>query len=84
MTLEGQAMDKKSLRVLTGGEGGLQELAKDCVAFANAEGGRLLIGIEDGDDEPVADQRIDSQWLERLPKRISQLTLNVSVLHPGL
>ncbi|MBI2195149.1 MAG: putative DNA binding domain-containing protein [Planctomycetes bacterium] len=70
-------MDKKSLRVLTGTKADLEELAKDCVAFANSTGGRLLIGIEKEADEPPAGQHVDDSWLERLPQRISQLTLNV-------
>ena len=79
MSMEGQEVDKKSLRVLAGRAGGFQELAKDCVAFANANGGRLLIGIEDEADEPPAGQRVDNSWIERLPHRVSQLTLNVGL-----
>jgi len=59
------------------GDGGLQGIVKDCVAFANAAGGRLLIGIEDDCELPPADQRISDELLERLAKRIPQLTLNV-------
>lgn len=78
MSLEGQLLDKKSLRVLKNNEYG--ELAKDCVAFANAQGGSLLIGIEDDSDLPPENQKIKNQWLETLPKRISQLTLNVTTI----
>jgi len=49
MSLENQSVDYKSLRVITGKTADWGELAKDCVAFASAQGGRLLIGIEDGD-----------------------------------
>ena len=49
MSLEGQRLDKKSLRVITGKNVDWPGLARDCVAFANARGGRLLIGIEDGE-----------------------------------
>ena len=48
MSLEGQHLDHKSLRAVTGKTADWSELAKDCVAFANALGGRLLIGVEDG------------------------------------
>lgn len=40
MSEENQLYDKKSLRVLKGGDQGLRDLASDCVAFANASGGR--------------------------------------------
>lgn len=77
MSLEGQAVDRKSIRVLTGG--GLQELAKDCVAFANATGGTLLIGIEDDNLLPPPSQRVDSAQVELPLKRIPQLTSNVAL-----
>jgi ATP-dependent DNA helicase RecG len=47
MSLEGQLVDKKSIRSVTGKTADFPELAKDCVAFANAQGGQLHIGIED-------------------------------------
>ncbi|MCW5962352.1 MAG: ATP-binding protein [Pyrinomonadaceae bacterium] len=78
MSLEGQLLDKKSLRVLKNGE--YVALAKDCVAFANAQGGRVLIGIEDDSDLPPEDQKIKNEWLEKLPQRISHLTLNVTTV----
>lgn len=77
MSLEGQDFDKKSLRIIKSGD--YQELAKDCVAFANAIGGRLLIGIEDKDELPPPEQRIDDNVLDQLSKRISQLTLNIGL-----
>ncbi len=46
MSQEGQLLDKKSLRAVLGKTVDWGELVKDCVAFANATGGRLLIGIE--------------------------------------
>jgi ATP-dependent DNA helicase RecG len=73
---EGQRLDKKSLRALVDG---IADLAKDCVGFANARGGRLLIGIEDDADDPPPAQRVKDSDLDRLAKRISQITLNVAV-----
>lgn len=43
--------DKKSLKTVQGKTADFSELAKDCVAFANARGGSLHIGIEDGDEQ---------------------------------
>jgi ATP-dependent DNA helicase RecG len=80
MSLEGQISDKKSLRAVTGKTADLPELAKDCVAFANAQGGRLLIGIEDDANLPPADQRIKPELLDTIRKRIAELTVNVVVL----
>lgn len=80
MSLEGQLMDKKSIRVVSGKNADWQELAKDCVAFATVQGGRLLIGIEDNDDLPPSDQKIDDAILDMIRKKISERTVNVTVL----
>jgi ATP-dependent DNA helicase RecG len=58
MPLEDQHLDRKSLRKVTGKSANWQELASDCVCFANSAGGKLLIGIEDGAELPPAEQRV--------------------------
>lgn len=80
MSLEGQMFDKKSLRAVTGKSADFGEIAKDCVAFANAQGGRILIGIEDKASLPPADQRIKPELLDTIRKRIGELTVGVVVL----
>jgi ATP-dependent DNA helicase RecG len=80
MSLEGQLSDNKSLRKVTGKTADFPELAKDCVAFANAQGGRLLIGIEDKAILPPAEQRIKPEILDTIRRRIAELTVNVIVL----
>lgn len=79
MSLEGQLLDRKSLRAVTGKTADWGELAKDCVAFANALGGRLLIGIEDGEALPPAAQSIPADLPDTLRRRLAELTVNVSV-----
>ncbi len=79
MSLEGQLQDKKSLRTVVGKTADWSELAKDCVAFANAVGGCILLGIEDTDDLPPAGQRIPPELPDTLRRRIGELTVNVSV-----
>lgn len=49
------------------------------MAFANALGGRLLIGIEDGASEPPNGQRICANLPDTLRRRLGELTVNVSV-----
>jgi ATP-dependent DNA helicase RecG len=80
MSQEGQLVDKKSLRAIAGRNPDWDALAKDCVAFANAQGGCLLIGIEDDADTPVPDQRIDPALADTLRRKISERTVNVTVL----
>src|SRR5437868_4301402 len=77
MSGETQAIEKKSLRLVTGRAAAFDEIACECVGFANARGGHLHIGIEDGDDLPPAKQRIDDTLVEKVHQRIPQLTHNV-------
>ena len=80
MTLEDQHTDLKSLRTVTGKSVDWDALAKDCVCFANGAGGRLLIGIEDGQTLPPAGQLVPPEVLDRLRKRMGELTVNVQAL----
>ncbi|TVQ98287.1 MAG: ATP-dependent DNA helicase [Desulfovibrionales bacterium] len=80
MSHEDQHTDRKSLRVVTGKNPAWQEIAKDCVCFANGSGGRLLIGIEEGEVEPPQGQRIAPTLPEKIQKRVGELTVNVQVL----
>lgn len=80
MSLEDQHTDRKSLRTVTGKTAHWDELAKDAVCFANGAGGRLLIGIEDGQTWPPADQTVPPDVLDRLRKRMGELTVNVQAL----
>lgn len=80
MSLEGQLVDRKSLRTVTGKTADWDEIAKDCIAFANATGGRLFIGIEDRQDMPPAGQRIPSSLPDSLRCKLTERTVNVVVL----
>ncbi len=76
---ENHQRDHKSLRLVTGRTADWHELAKDCVRFANARGGVILIGIEDDADEPAADQEIPAGLTDRIRKRVKELTVNVEI-----
>jgi len=76
MTIEGQYQDKKALSVLTDG---IQDIAEDCVGFANASGGKLLIGIEDNHDMPILSQKISEDQVTKVRRRIGELTINVNI-----
>lgn len=80
MSLEGQLRDQKSLRAVTGKSPGWSELAKDCIAFANASGGQLLLGIEDGQEQPPAGQRIPADLPDTVRRKLAELTVNVTTL----
>lgn len=79
MSDETQQFDRKSLRLITGKTADFPAIAGACVCFANAAGGRLLIGIEDGEQLPPFSQRIAPGLLDSLRKRIGELTVNVQI-----
>lgn len=79
MTPENQHFDRKSLRKVTGKTAAWAELALDCVAFANAQGGSLLIGIEDGQEAPPLGQTLPPGLAETVAKRMRELTVNVEL-----
>lgn len=77
---ESQDFDRKSLAMVTGKTANWKEVAKDAVAFAAARGGRLLIGIEDGQDLPPAHQVIPVGLADQVRKRLRECTVNVEVI----
>jgi ATP-dependent DNA helicase RecG len=76
---ETQYIDKKSIKLIQGKTANWNELAKDCVCFANSRGGKILIGIEDGNELPDKNQVIDENLPDIIRKRISELTINVAI-----
>ena len=76
---ENSKFDKKSLKTVVGKTANFGELAKDCVAFANSNGGKLSIGIENEADLPESTQVIPDDLPEKIVKRINELTINVAV-----
>ncbi len=77
---ENKNIDKKSLKFLKGKNTDWDELAKDCVSFANAQGGFIYIGIEDAATLPPEKQKIaDRNQPDIIQKNIAQRTINVSV-----
>jgi len=69
---ENSHFDKKSLKIVQGKTADWSELAKDCVCFANGYGGEIHIGIEDGEELPPSNQKIDTSLVERINKTIPQ------------
>lgn len=77
---ENKNIDKKSLKFLKGKNTDWDELAKDCVSFANAQGGFIYIGIEDAATLPPEKQKIaDRNQPDIIQKNIAQRTINVSI-----
>lgn len=77
---ENKNIDKKSLKFLNGKNTDWNELAKDCVCFANAQGGFIYIGIEDKAKLPSEKQKITDRNLpDIIQKNIAQKSVNIGV-----
>jgi len=76
---ENQEIEKKSLKVITAKSPNWKALAKECICFANAQGGKILIGIEDGASLPPSDQTISDNLIQKVNRRINQITFNVNI-----
>lgn len=77
---ENKNIDKKSLAFLKGKKTDWDELAKDCVSFANAQGGIIILGIDDKEQLPPINQRISDRNIpDVIQKSIAHRTINVGV-----
>lgn len=81
---ESSTTEKKSLKLITGKSPQWNDLIKIAVCFANANGGKLMIGIEDDDETPPPQQIIDRNLLDAISKKITQNTLNVGIVPPRI
>lgn len=77
--IENSEFDKKSLKIIVGNTSDWSEFAKDCVCFANGKGGTIIIGIEDKEEEPNPNQKIDDSLVEKVNKIIPQRTIGVAI-----
>jgi ATP-dependent DNA helicase RecG len=77
---ENKNIDKKSIKFLKGKNTDWDELAKDCVCFANAQGGFIYIGIDDKESLPPEKQTISDRNLpDVIQKNIAQRTVNIGI-----
>lgn len=79
---EDKNRDYKSLRKATGKQADLKSLAETCVCFANAQGGELVIGIEDKQSEPPTDQQVNVEDMNEVVKKLRSLTDGVGLVNP--
>ena len=61
MNTEQQKIEYKSLQKIRTGEKGFKELSTTCVALANAQGGQIMIGVEDKTKKPGPNQIIPQE-----------------------
>jgi ATP-dependent DNA helicase RecG len=76
---EGVKYDKKRLDIIIGNTANWKEVCKDCVCFANSQGGYIAIGIANDELLPPAAQTIHTDLPAEIRKRVSENTLNVGI-----
>lgn len=82
--IEDKNKDYKSLKKAIGSKSDLSSLAETCVCFANAQGGQLIIGIEDKDKLPPANQKIKVSDMNDVVKKLRSLTDGVGLVNPEI
>lgn len=84
MKEEKNNIEYKSIRKAIGKKSDLESLAETCVCFANAQGGRLIIGIENKDKTPPLNQKINIKEMNRVMSRLRNLTDGVGLVNPTI
>lgn len=74
----------KSLKKAIGPKSDVPSLAETCVCFSNAQGGELIIGIEDKQSAPPPNQQIDVNAINKVVSRIRSLTNGVGIVNPEI
>jgi len=78
---ENHNIEYKSLDKTEGGKK-LRELARECVCFANAQGGTLFIGLDDKTKEPPQTQKISQEKINATLKALRGFTNSVGLAEP--
>ncbi len=81
MSFEDKNKEYKSLRKAIGTKANHKDLAETCVCFANAQGGEIIIGIEDKQDIPPSNQIINQEDINALLKSLRTLTDGVGIVN---
>jgi len=77
--METQVIEYKSLQKIKTGEKGFKELAKTCVCLANAQGGKIFIGLDDNTQEPPEKQKIAQKDINDTLERLRGFTFSVGL-----
>lgn len=76
---EDQNIEYKSIRHAIGAKSNLSALAETCVCFANAQGGKIVIGVENGQTSPPSSQSISIEDMNDVVSRLRSLTDGVGL-----
>ncbi len=81
---EDSNIEFKSIKKAIGQKSDVESLAETCVCFANAQGGTLIIGIEDKESEPPLTQKVNIDEINKVVSRLRSLTDGVGLVNPEI
>lgn len=82
--IENSHTECKSLKKAIGQKSDVESLAETCVCFANAQGGTLIIGIENKQSAPPSKQKINLEEMNKVMSRLRALTDGVGLVNPEI
>ena len=77
--METQNIEYKSIQKIRSGDKGFRDLSTECVAFANAQGGKIFIGFDDKKKQPPENQTIEQEEINDTVSRLRSLCFNVAL-----
>ncbi|MDD4515734.1 ATP-binding protein [Massilibacteroides sp.] len=79
MDSEKQTTEYKSIQKIKTGDKGFKDLAVTCVAFANAQGGKIYIGYDDKKKKPLSGQTLSLLQVNDAITKLRSLCFNVAL-----
>ncbi len=84
LSIEQGKIEYKGLAKVTSGEAGFRDLSATCVCLANAQGGKIFIGIEDKERKPPSSQRISPELPNKTITRLRTMCFSVGISVDGI
>lgn len=81
---EGNRIEYKSLKKVLGSKSDVESIAETCVCFANTQGGKIIVGIEDRESVPPLNQKVNTGEINKFLKRLRTLMDGVAIANPTL
>lgn len=82
--VEKQKVEFKDLQKIRTGDKGFRDLAVTCVAFANAQGGKIYVGYDDKTCAPKPNQLVSEEEANDAATRLRELCFNVALSSSGV
>jgi ATP-dependent DNA helicase RecG len=79
---EDSTTEFKSLRQVIGAKSDVPNLSETCVCLANAQGGQIIVGVEDNQSAPPPNQKINIEDINKVISRLRGLTDGVGIANP--